>query len=157
MPPPLPPPRHPQANQIEYRSPVMGSPRRPVVDVPLLCTGVLFIVVVSALTVFVAPRLEAVFRDFGTKLPGVSIGVLRFARFCNRGGLPVVWVLLLAPAFLVPLLRPWPPEDPRVRHSRLARTVVILLLSIFTAWVALGLFMPYVSLVESVSGGASKR
>ena len=127
------------------------QPRRPVVDVPLLCVGVLFAAVVSALTIFVAPRLTAVFRDFGVKLPEMSVQVLRFATLCARGGFVVVWVLMLAPAFLVPLMTAWPPADPRRRHSRLGRMLVILLLAGFTAWLAVGLFLPYVTILDSVA------
>ena len=126
-------------------------PRRPIVDVPLLCVGVLFAAVVSLLTVYVTPRMEAVFRDFGVKLPEMSVGVLRFSRLCARGGLGAVWLLMLAPAFLVPLMTRWPPADPRRRHSRLGRMLVILLLAGFTAWLAVGLFLPYVTLVDSVA------
>jgi type II secretory pathway component PulF len=154
-PPPLPP--HTNA-RIEYQGPGIGArPRRPIVDVPLLVTGLLFIAVVSVLTLIVTPRLESVFRDFGVTLPALSVSVLHFARLCQRGALPVLCALLLAPAFLVPLLRPWPPDDPGARHSRLARIVVILILALFTAWLVLGLFAPYVSIIDAAAGGSSKK
>ena len=154
-PPPLPPQTTPP---IDYQAPGIGPRRRrPVVDVPLLVTGILFIAVLSILTLIVTPRLESVFRDFGVKLPALSVSVLHFARLCQRGALPVLWALMLAPAFLVPLLRPWPPEDPSARHSRLARTVVMLAFALFTAWIAIGLFAPYVTIIESAAGGAQKK
>ena len=154
-PPPLPPHTTPP---IDYQGPGIGPrPRRPIVDVPLLVTGVLFIAVVSILTLIVTPKLESVFRDFGIKLPALSVSVLHFARLCQRGALPALWALMLAPAFIVPLLRTWPPEDPTARHSRLARTVVMLAFALFTAWIVLGLFVPYVSMIEAAAGGSSKK
>jgi type II secretory pathway component PulF len=153
--PPLPPDAR---SPLDYQSPDIGSgPRRPIVDTPLLITGILFSVVVTAMAFVVAPRLTAVFRDFGMQLPGISVAVFRFCYFCRQGALPVLWLLMLAPAFVTPLLRRWPPEDPTRRHSRVARLLVTLALALFTAWIAIGMYLPYVQLIDVVSGGAPKR
>jgi hypothetical protein len=137
---------------LDYQTPPHSfAPRRPIVDAPLLVTGLLFAVVVSILTLIVSLRFEAVFRDFGTKLPAITLSVLQFCRICRSGGLTLVWAAMLAPAFLVPLLRPWPPADPRRRSSPLARLLATLLFGLFTAWIALGLFVPYVNLIDTVS------
>jgi hypothetical protein len=156
MPPPTLPPDGP--SPLDYRSPDVGAgPRRPIVDIPLLITGILFSLVLTALVLLVANRLMAVFRDFGMKLPGISIAVFRFCYFCQQGALAVVWLLLLAPAFLTPLLRRWPPEDPTQRHSRVARLLITLALALFTAWIAIGMFLPYVHLIEAASRGTTAK
>ena len=155
MPPPVPP--QPPRPTIDYHSSAASAPRRPIVDVPLLTTGILFSLVVSALVLVVSNRLMAVFQDFGTKLPAISVAVFRFCHLCRIGGLPVIWVLMLAPAFLTPLLRSWPPDDPARRHSRVARILVTFALALFTGWIALGLFMPYVALIDAASGGSPKK
>jgi hypothetical protein len=154
MPPPLPSPGSP----LEYQTPPhTHAPPRPIVDAPLLITGIAFAVVVTILTLSLSLRLEAIFRDFGTKLPVVTLSVLQFCRICRGGALPLVWAAMLAPAFLVPLLRPWPPADPRRRYSRLARMIATLLFGLLTAWIALGLFIPYVGIIDAVTVGSPKK
>ena len=144
-PPPLPVP--PDDPRLEYRTYTPGPARSPV-DVATLIFCALTAVLLTVAPLFVVPRFEDIFRDFGTKLPAVTVALLRLSRALAGGLVVVVWVLAAVPVVVsIPL---------GLTGRRMLRLVTFLLLAGAVLWVVLALFMPYVTLIQTVSGGAKK-
>jgi len=130
---------------------------RPWFDLPIGIGLGLFAAVVTFLMVVMVPRFEEIFRDFGTKLPTPTVVLLNASRFF---GMDYGWVLFWVIAAVVPVVvarsRPWPP-----RHRGLGLTVSVIVsgvligLTLLAVYVAL--MLPMVSLIQTVSGGASMR
>jgi hypothetical protein len=103
----------------------------------------------------VVPKLEKIFRDFGTKLPDMTITVLNASHFLGR-----YWYLALLPVLLWPfvnygvvaLLSPRPDVVMPKRLWYFATWVVILLAIMFAV---VALFLPLIVLVGpgGLSGG----
>jgi len=117
----------------------------------------------------VVPRVEDSYKDFGTKLPGMTILMLRFSHLCayrywdkdggehiNYIGMVLLWVVAALPAFLVPLLAPWSSANAERRYLRMSRVITTVVLALLIGWVVVSLFMPMVTLVQSVSSGGKK-
>ena len=114
-------------------------------------------VAVTVVLLMVVPRFEETFRDFGTKLPVTTIALLKFARFCAKGGILSVWGIFAFLPFIPPLFDKPTDEQPRRRYFSLPRLLLTLFLLVFFGWMIFALFTPYVALINSVSGAAGKR
>ena len=125
---------------LDYQIPLPPERRSPV-DVGTIVVCLLIALVLTVTPIFLVPRFEDIFRDFGMKLPLVTVSFLQFSRAANRGLLPLIGLLAAVPvAVSIPL-------------NRLGRrTFLYLVLVAILVWIALALFMPYVTLVNTVSG-----
>ena len=130
---------------------------RPWFDLPIGIGLGLFAAVVTFLMVVMVPRFEEIFRDFGTKLPTPTVVLLNASRFFGMDyGWVLFWVIAAVVPVLVARIRPWPP-----RHRGLGLTVSVIVsgvligLTLLAVYVAL--MLPMVSLIQTVSSGASKR
>jgi type II secretory pathway component PulF len=112
---------------------------------------------VTVVLLVVVPRVEEVFRDFGTKLPTGTILLLKFSRFCRAGGILSVWGVFAMLPFVPPLFDKPATEAPRRRFFNPPRLLLTLFLLLFFGWMIFALFTPYVALINSVSGSAGKR
>jgi hypothetical protein len=138
------------------------------VDRPIFDTGLgvwcfSIVAVITLVVCWVVPRFKDISKDFGVRLSPVTIGVLRFSDFCvdrswdlsgmrhvNPLGLVMVWMIAAVPPFLVPVLAP------SRRGLRVSRWIAAGVLVLLIAWLSLGLMMPMVQLVHSVSAGGKK-
>jgi type II secretory pathway component PulF len=120
-----------------------------VVDGSLAFTCVSAAVVVTIVLLFVVPMVERVFQDFRTQLPTGTVVLLWFSRFCRGGGIVLVWLVLMTPPFVGPLIDPPREEGRRVfRPTRLALT---LFLAVFFGWIIFALFTPYARMIDSAA------
>lgn len=107
---------------------------------------------VFVLVVFVVPRFEDIFRDFKLDLPAPTKFLLRASR---AGYLLAIFAapLALAHAFAAAALYP--------RSGRMGRflyrLMLVLVLGAVVAVVVLALFMPYVAIMEGISGMGPKK
>lgn len=130
---------------------------RPWFDLPLGIGLGLFAAVVTWLMLVTVPRFEEIFRDFGTRLPTPTVLLLNASRFFGMDyGWVIFWVIAAVVPVAVARIRPWPP-----RHRGLGATVSVIvmgmLLGLTLIAVYAALMLPMVSLIQQVSGGASKR
>jgi len=104
----------------------------------------LFVGVLCIILVLVIPRLENVFKDFGTQLPFATVAVLNLSRWFRSAYL--LWPIVLSLPVLAGLFAPRSKSGQR--WIRLLMTVcfagIVLL-------VALAVLMPMMSLVETIS------
>ena len=145
MPPPL------SSDPLDYASAPVPRPRRPVIDLSLAFSCLSAAVAVTVVMFMVVPRAEATFKDYSVKLPLATTLLLGFSRFCQGGGIALVWLIFAVPPFIAPLFQTWPPPDSRRRYFRPSRLLLTLFLMFFFGWIILGLFTPYVALLDSVS------
>lgn len=142
---------------LEYSSPpVPAPPHKPIFDVGIAVICLLFAGTLIAARLFVLPAIEAMFRDFHVKLPTLTIWILHLSRINAIGFVAGVCMVGVLPPFLIPLLRPWPPQEPGYR-PRYAFLLFLLLYLAFVATMILALFMPYVRLIDSISGTGGKK
>ena len=140
-----PPPRHPT---FEYAMPTGGGP--PAFDNTALFGHLVgwalgSIVLLSA-ALFVIPRLEETFKDFKLDLPALTKFVLATSRWIRQWG----WVLLPLPFFHAVLVAMWYPRA-RIGARRLYRLVLTLFVCALFALVILSMFLPYLSLIQSMA------
>jgi hypothetical protein len=132
---------------LEYQVPIPPERRSPV-DIGTIVVCLLIASVLTFTPIFLVPRFEAIFRDFGMKLPLTTATFLQFSRAANGGLLPLIWLLAAVPvAVSIPLNR---------LGRRILRAFLYLVLVAILIWIALALFLPYVTLVNSVSGATPK-
>ena len=151
-PPPLPPEpperrRPAPVSPLDYGHPPGPgdqTPPPPVTFSPaifLLTAGATSVVVI--LLGFVVPRLETVFRDFGTKLPAVTELVLGVSRLFTRTPVwltgPVIVLGVATAAAMIPLPR------------RAVRLLITMILALIVLAFALAILLPLVNLMTSVS------
>jgi hypothetical protein len=140
---------------LDYRSASTVSPR-PFIHVPLAAGLCLFAGVFTWLMVAVVPRFEEIFRDFGTKLPTLTVYVLIVSRaFGHDYGWLIVWALALAIPVAVARLRPWPPRRPGSGWG-VSIFVTVLLIGLLLVLIYALLQLPFVTILQSVSGGPGR-
>jgi type IV pilus assembly protein PilC len=146
---------------LDYRSPPRLPPRG-VFNEAACYAGIIIAMVLLVDLVFVVPRFEAIFKDFGTTLPVMTQWLLIASRWTTGG----LWVLFLVLpvlfGFLVALVQPVgpEPENPAELHAPRRRRpgswwmfrfamLVILAIVIVTVF---ALFLPMITLIQAVSG-----
>jgi type II secretory pathway component PulF len=109
--------------------------------------AVMLILVVIFL--FVVPRLEVVYADFGTKLPWITQLVLDVSRFLRT---PLGWVAAAVIAGIVALTTAFLPIS-----GRWLRLLILLVLALVVIGLALAVLLPIVNLMESITSGTGKK
>lgn len=148
IPPPLPP------RPLQYADP--GLNRRPITSIRQTITLGAISAILFAELMWVAPRMEQVFRDFKTDLPAVTQVTLYVSRFARNNIL--AWPVFLAIPLFVPMAttaliwRPGiTPGQYRLRQF-LFGSMITMLFALLAVAIVLGLFVAYISLINSVSG-----
>ena len=98
--------------------------------------------------IFVIPRLETVYQDFGTKLPWITMLVLDVGRFLQT---PLGWVAALFVAGIVSVMIAVLPI-----RGRWLRLLVLLMLASVIIALALAVLLPIINLMDSISGGGKR-
>lgn len=130
---------------------------RPWFDLPIGIGLGLFAAVVTFLMVVMVPRFEAIFRDFGTKLPTPTVVLLNVSRFFSMDyGWVLFWVIAAVVPVVVARIRPWPPRH-RGLGLTISVTVTVLLIGLTALAVYVALQLPMLSLIDTVSGRPSGR
>src|SRR3954454_6385185 len=99
----------PPSDPLDYASAPVPRPRRPIIDLALAFSCLSAAVAVTVVMFMVVPRAEATFKDYAIKLPMATVLLLWFSRFCQSGGIALVWMIFAVPPFVAPLLQTWPP------------------------------------------------
>jgi len=163
-PPPLPPTAtttYPTTARVDVPSELLPDVQRliedartprPWFDLPLgIGLGLLASLLTSVFTV-VVPRYEAIYRDFGVRLPTPTVVLLKLSRVVSE---TYAWVLFWIVAAVVPVVvarvRPWPPRH-RGLGMTIGVTVTLILLGVTSLGVYWALQSPMVDLIQSVSG-----
>jgi hypothetical protein len=115
---------------------------------------VLFAIVLLVPACGLVPRLEAIFKDFKTELPGITKLLLTFSRWAANGYGWVFVPLLLAALWSLGLAldRIAPTDKPARYYGRWLRRLLFLLGILWLTLVILGSFMPLLQLIDTVSG-----
>jgi hypothetical protein len=143
-----------EAEVLEYGHPEAMAASRSVFDISTAVVLIPWAFVITILLAVVTPRFETIFRDFGTKLPTITLLLLQGSRvFVNNYGWVAVWAAAIGLPFAVAPLRR--PERGRRRRS-FAIAITILLCGATIALGLIALYAPMISLIQSVSGGAKK-
>jgi hypothetical protein len=161
-PPPLPPTAtHPSTARVDVPAELLPDVRRliddareprPWFDLPLGIGLGMFASLLTAVFTVIVPRYEAIFRDFGVRLPTPTVVLLKLSRFVSE---TYAWVLCWVVAAVVPVVvarvRPWPPRH-RGLGLTIGVTVTVILLGVTALAVYWALQLPMVDLIQSVSG-----
>lgn len=124
----------------------------------IIATAVIFTLVTVPL-LFVIPSFETIFKDFKTELPTITRIVLTIsAWFRNDFGF---FFLLPLPAIVVGLgflLDRNAPSDDRIkRYACMVLILALLFALFFAAFIAISLFAPMTTLVNSVNASEGKK
>jgi hypothetical protein len=141
-PPTLPPPPN-EALDYQAQTPV---PRRPPVDVGTVTMCIALAGMFTFTLLLVVPRFEAGFASAGMQLPLATVLLVKFTRTVAAAPiwLGVVWAIAAVPvAISIPL-------GPLGR--RILRGLLYLVLVAMIVGLALALVMPYIALINSISG-----
>jgi protein transport protein HofC len=112
------------------------------------------IVLIYAVMEFFVPRLETIYKDFGTRLPTETQIVLDIARWGSHWGYIPALAVPIGIGFLAPLLNLGDPPEVRRTRSRwilpliVINVCVVLLIIVFTAVV----ITPWFNLMQNISG-----
>jgi hypothetical protein len=146
------PPTPPEPLDYSSTPPPSSPPRRrPIIDLSLAFSCVTAALAVTVVLFMVVPRAEATFKDYSTKLPTATVLLIAFSKFCQRGGIILVWILFAVLPFLSPLMQTWPPAGSGRRYFRPSRLFLTLFLMFFFGWIIMGLFLPYTALIDALS------
>ena len=149
-PPPIPP--RPLDYGDERSRPSVGTvpyfpalPRQPIFSVARFIVTTLAMLILLGIFLVVMPRLETVYKDFGTKLPAVTVVMLSIGRLMNTpGGWFFGLLIAVSTGVLVAVLP---------LRGRGLRLLLVLLLALIVVALALAVLLPLVNLMESISGG----
>lgn len=135
----------------DYRPAPSG---RPIFSLTAFIACALAVALGSAFLLGFVPFFEATFRDFKATLPAFTQGYLAFARGFRAFGWAPAALVPVAWGFLTPLLFAGrldsSPAQRRTRRFFAIRLAMVALM-IFLAISALALFLPLVSLVQSLT------
>ena len=144
-PPPLPP------QPLQYRgdpgpSFAAGAQRRTpsIFSLARFVVAVGVVAILAIILLLVIPRFEVIYKDFGVKLPMVTVIILDTSRFLRT---PIGWAFGILIAGVVGVVFAVLPIK-----GRWLRLLVVTVLALLVIARALALFMPMISLIDSISG-----
>jgi type II secretory pathway component PulF len=111
--------------------------------------AIVVILVLLAIFFLIMPRLENVYKDFGVKLPWITMLVLNVSRFLKT---PLGW---LVAAFIAGIIAVVVAVLPIPR--RWLRLLVTFVLALTVIALALAVLLPFLNLMESISGGGTGK
>jgi hypothetical protein len=117
-----------------------------------LCGWVLGLALVLAPCLFVLPRYEVMLKDFNAEVPQTTVMALGAARWLRAYGIFLA-PLALAHSFLVAV---WYARA-GIAARRLYRLLLTLCVCAIGAIVIFALFLPIISITNSLSGGATAK
>lgn len=146
-----------EPSPLDYRAPESERRTAPLIPglvrIPWGLVLIPWVLVVTVACVFVIPRFELFYRDFGTKLPTMTIYAVQFSHIFNSFGWLAVWTFTLVIPFVASRARAdYPGKTLWWRGVMLA-----VLLSGSTAaitWFAMQL--PMVTILQTVTAGPRK-
>jgi type II secretory pathway component PulF len=109
--------------------------------------------VITVACVFVIPRFEFFYRDFGTKLPTMTIYAVQLSHAINSGGWLAMWSFVLVIPFVASRARvDYPGKTLWWRGIVLA----VLLCGSTAAVIWFAMQLPMVTIIETVTAGPQK-
>jgi hypothetical protein len=149
---PTPPPA-----PLDYDTPILLH-RRTWVSVPLAFSLFTFAAGVTVFSFFIAPRLQAMYKDFGARLPAATTLLLAAARFISAGGWVLLWAIAIVPPVVAPLLTPARgPAVPRPRRRYHSLFTFYFLTALLLLALLLTATYPMMLLINSISGSPQGR
>jgi type II secretory pathway component PulF len=143
----------PTPTPIDYAS-SRAVPRRPVTSILLTYVFGFAAGTITLICFCLVPALETVFKDFRSPLPRFTLFCLDFAGWLrNQHGWVYLWTFVVVIPIVVARTVPLAitPTQRRVRRL-LGYLLLIALMAAITSATAIGLLLPLMGLVESVSG-----
>ena len=133
-------------------------PRQPIFSWFAFSAAAISVLLMFAVFVLLTPKMEDVYKDFGTKLPGATQLMLDVSRWCAKGG----WLILLPIPPVVALIVPQIFRSPDGTRPRLMNWLVgLVCLNLFllalNIIVVIALILPMMSLITNISGPSGKR
>lgn len=112
---------------------------------------------IVGLLVFLVPKFREIFSDFRTSLPTLTCLLILVGDYCQRFYL---WLLVLPIALAVPLpltIYYYRTENTRgvVKILLITTTLIFALFTLLAILTFVALFLPLITLISSLSGGAS--
>src|SRR5258706_16373649 len=96
-------PSSPPPQPLGYQS-AAPARRRHLVDVALAITCGFSAALVSVMLLFVVPYFWTMqartLMDYGVRIPDVTTSLIAFSRFCQSGGIILVWIIFAIPPFV---------------------------------------------------------
>jgi type II secretory pathway component PulF len=110
----------------------------------------------TAMLLFVVPKMERIFRDFGTKLPQITQILLNTSRWFNTNYIWfVLWPIPVAVGFLLPAIKPTFTTPPSTRlqwtHRFSLVMVTFCIVGGMLMFFVIALLAPMISLMQAVS------
>lgn len=112
--------------------------------------GCIACALLSILFGLIVPRFEMVFKDFGTKLPFITILVLDVSRQFRTWGWIPVWLVPFVIGFISPLMLPFKRAPWRGGVKWVFGILLVLTIGI-GIFVAIAMFMPMVTISTGIS------
>src|SRR5687768_4258232 len=129
--------------------PLAYAPPRRLFSVLRFTISIIVMLILAGIFMLVVPRLESVYMDFGVKLPAVTMIVLDVSRFLRT---PLGWFFATLIAAVVGVFFAVLPVG-----GRWLRLLMVTMLALIVLGLALAVLLPFVNLMESLSGGRGKR
>jgi len=102
-----------------------------------VCVISFAVLIVTMIMIVVVPKFEEIFRDFDTQLPGVTVMLINVSNWFVHGYPPGWAVILVGPLLFFLLLK------------------LLVVLGVIVGFIVISLFLPLVSLIDSVAGGGA--
>lgn len=112
-----------------------------------------FTAVLLGVMLYIVPMVESTFRDFKVELPLATKAMLATSRLLKATYLwvPIAGVAIALPFVIAAMSRQ---DDADYRTRMRAIMIILYLVGIAaTVWVVFGLFVPYTSMITSLTGG----
>jgi type II secretory pathway component PulF len=135
---------------LEYRAPEADGYRAPRTFsiLSFMKVSVVMLIILILLT-HVVPRLEIVFKDFGTPLPFVTVGLLSLSHlFAGTGGMIFGVIIALSLGVMVGMMP---------IRGKMLQLILMLVIGLIVVVIALALLLPLVGMMDSLTQGVRKR
>jgi hypothetical protein len=132
--------------RLEYQTP-QSPRRRAVADWSMVLALAFFCGMVHVVSVGVVPVYERHYRDLGTKLPTITVCIVRLSRFiAYDNGWMFLWPFALVIPVVVAALRPAPPRGKR--GFGLASVLILVATALLLLLSQIGLASPFVTILQ---------
>jgi hypothetical protein len=141
---------------LDYRPASLTPHRRPFSVTAFLAVGIP-LSFLYAMAIFVVPKFETIFKDFGMKLPLLTHLMFNCARYVANTGMGwiVPIVLPLGAGFVVPVLVQADPRNLR-RRRNFAMVMAVVALLVMLIILVIALALPMFALGRGISSPAKR-